>query len=109
MMGWVALDRGLRLLGSQPEWWALRDRLKEEILRRGVHPLGGHLLQAYDHPGTDAALLLAPMLGFPIDHATLERSVTAIERELRRGDYLKRYRTEDGLAGEEGAFLICSF
>lgn len=109
MMGWVALDRGLRLLGSQPEWSALRDRLKEEILLRGVHPVGGHLLQAYDHPGTDAALLLAPMLGFPIDHATLERSVAAIERELRRGDYLERYRTEDGLAGEEGAFLICSF
>ncbi len=109
MMGWVALDRGLRLLGDQPEWSALRDRLKEEILRRGVDPVGGHLLQAYDHPGTDAALLLAPMLGFPVDRATLERSVAAIETELRRGDYVERYRTEDGLAGEEGAFLICSF
>jgi GH15 family glucan-1,4-alpha-glucosidase len=109
MMGWVALDRGLRLLGDQPEWSALRDRLKEEILRHGVDPEGGHILQAYDYPDTDAALLLAPMLGFPVDHATLERSVAAIEMELRRGDYVERYRTADGLAGDEGAFLICSF
>jgi hypothetical protein len=38
-----ALDRGLRLLGDQPEWFALRDRLKEEILRDGVDPVGYHL------------------------------------------------------------------
>jgi GH15 family glucan-1,4-alpha-glucosidase len=109
VMGWVALDRGIELLGNRPEWATLRDRVREEIMRRGRDPNDGHLLQAYDHQGTDAALLLLPMLGFPIDRTTLERSITAIERELRRGDYIERYRTDDGLAGEEGAFLICSF
>lgn len=109
MMSWVALDRGLKLLGTEPEWLALRERLHAEILRRGVDSLEGHLLQAYDHPGTDAALLLAPSLGFPADRPLLERSVAAIERELREGDYVRRYRTHDGLAGEEGAFVICSF
>jgi alpha,alpha-trehalase len=109
MMGWVALDRGVRLLGDQPEWSALCDRLKEDILSRGTDPADGHLLQAYNRPGLDAALLLAPMLDFPLDRATLERSVAAIERELRRGDYLRRYCSDDGLTGEEGAFLICSF
>jgi len=109
VMAWVALDRGLRLLGNVPEWSTQRDQLQAEILRRGRDAVGGHLLQAYEHQGTDAALLLIPMLGFPIERTTLERSVAAIERELRRGDYIERYHTEDGLAGAEGAFLICSF
>jgi GH15 family glucan-1,4-alpha-glucosidase len=109
VMVWVALDRGMRLLGAVPEWSALRDRIVAEILRRGTDAEGGHLLQAYDYRGTDAALLLVPMLGFPVERTVLERSVAAIERELRRGDYIERYRTEDGLEGREGAFLICSF
>ena len=49
------------------------------------------------------------MIGFPLERPIFERTVAAIERELRRGDYLERYRTEDGLPGDEGAFLICSF
>jgi alpha,alpha-trehalase len=109
MMVWVALDRGLRLLGERPEWSRLRDRIADEILRRGVDPAGGHLVQAYGEPGTDASLLLAPMTGFPVPRETFARTVAAIERELRRGDYVERYRTEDGLPGKEGAFLICSF
>ena len=39
----------------------------------------------------------------------MARTVTAIERELRKGDYVWRYLTPDGLSGGEGAFLICSF
>jgi GH15 family glucan-1,4-alpha-glucosidase len=109
MMVWVALDRGLRLLGHRPDWSSLRDRLREEILRRGVDPAGGHFLQAYERPGTDAAFLLTSMIAFPADRVTFERSVEAIERGLRRGDYVERYRTDDGIRGEEGAFLICSF
>jgi GH15 family glucan-1,4-alpha-glucosidase len=109
LMGWVALDRGLRLLGHRPHWFRVRDHLRDEILQRGVDPAGGHLLQAYDYAGTDAALLLTPMLGIPIDRSILERTIAVIELALRRGDYVQRYRTEDGLAGREGAFLICSF
>jgi len=109
MMSWVALDRGLQMLGEHAEWRELRDRLHQEILEKGVDPTAGHLLQAYGHAGTDAAVLLAPMIGFPLDQALLERTVAAVERELRHGDYVERYRSEDGLSGREGAFLICSF
>jgi GH15 family glucan-1,4-alpha-glucosidase len=35
--------------------------------------------------------------------------VAAIERELREGPFVYRYRGEDGVTGEEGAFLTCSF
>jgi alpha,alpha-trehalase len=109
LMSWVALDRALRLLGDNREWRSLRDRLGREVLDRGVDPRRGHLVQAYDHPNADAALLLVPMLGFPVDRAMLERTTAAVERELRRGDYVERYRSDDGVPGRHGGFLICSF
>ena len=31
------------------------------------------------------------------------------QRELRDGDFVYRYRADDGLAGNEGSFLNCSF
>jgi GH15 family glucan-1,4-alpha-glucosidase len=109
MMAWVALDRGCRLLGERAAWTRVRDRLRDEVLRHGVESAGGYLVQAYGETGTDAALLLTPMIGFPIDRAIFERTVAQIERELRHGDYVERYRTDDGLPGGEGAFLLCSF
>lgn len=48
-------------------------------------------------------------MGLPVDEATLERTRVAVERELRQGDFVHRYLSEDGLAGSEGAFLVCSF
>jgi GH15 family glucan-1,4-alpha-glucosidase len=109
MMSWVALDRAIQLLGSRPHWEEERRRILEDVQTRGVSTSGGHLLQAYDHPGTDAALLLAPVVGFPIDRGTLEATVAAVERDLRQGEFVYRYQCEDGLEGGEGAFLICSF
>ena len=40
---------------------------------------------------------------------TLERTVERVEQSLRCGHYVKRYASADGLSGEEGAFLACSF
>jgi GH15 family glucan-1,4-alpha-glucosidase len=57
----------------------------------------------------DAALLLVFASDFPLDIGVLAKTVRAIEDELRVGDFVYRYRTYDGIAGEEGAFLICSF
>ncbi len=58
----------------------------------------------------DASLLTLAILSY--DHAGSERvrgTVSAIERELRRGPFVYRYRGEDGVGGDEGAFLTCSF
>ncbi len=109
MMSWVALDRAIRLLGARPHWKEHRRRILEDVQTCGVSASAGHLLQAYDHPGMDAALLLAPVVGFPIDREIMEATVAAVERELRHGDFVYRYKSGDGLEGGEGAFLICSF
>ena len=59
----------------------------------------------------DASLLLAIILGYggSEEHDRLASTVECIRDELGSGDLLYRYRGEDGLAGEEGAFLACSF
>jgi GH15 family glucan-1,4-alpha-glucosidase len=61
----------------------------------------------------DAALLLMPQVGFlPPDDPRFAGTVAAIERELLRDGFVRRYATEevdDGVEGDEGAFLACSF
>jgi alpha,alpha-trehalase len=74
----------------------------------GNDPEDGYLRQAFDG-GADAAVLLAPMLGFPAQRSTIERTIDAVEGTLGRGHYVLRYSGDDGLSGEEGAFWICSF
>lgn len=108
LMSWVAFDRASRLLPESKHWAALAQQARREIIANAVDPDRGHLRQAYDG-GVDAAVLLAPMLGFPLDSQTLGRTVDEVQAVLGRGDYLLRYAGEDGLAGHEGAFLICSF
>jgi GH15 family glucan-1,4-alpha-glucosidase len=108
-MAWVALDRALRLLGPNPAWETARAEVLDAILTRGIDPDGGYFTQAFGYRDLDAALLLIPMLGMPVDPDVLARTVAAVEKQLRAGDYVHRYLTSDGLPGSEGAFLICSF
>lgn len=104
LMSWVGMDRAAQLLGR---WHGAARQIAEEILARaGANDQAG-LRQAYDG-GTDAALLLTPMLGFPLPRARLEKTIDEIRRTLARGDFLARYSGEDGLQGGEGAFLVCS-
>jgi len=109
IMSWVALDRAIRLFGSRPEWKKQCLRILDELQTRGIDRTQGHLLQAFDFVGTDAALLVAPMVALPMDRATIEATIAAVERDLLHGDFVYRYRADDGLEGAEGAFLICSF
>lgn len=109
IMSWVAIHRIIRMFGKTPERMRLLDEIIAQVARHGINPEDGAFKQTFDHGGLDAALLLTPLVGFPADRQTIERTVQAIERTLGQGNYLRRYATEDGLKGEEGAFLICSF
>jgi GH15 family glucan-1,4-alpha-glucosidase len=61
----------------------------------------------------DASALLLPLFRFlPSDDPRIRATVLAIADELTRDGLVLRYRveeTDDGLSGEEGTFLICSF
>jgi GH15 family glucan-1,4-alpha-glucosidase len=109
IMSWVALDRAIRLVGGNRRWEAERDRIVSDVDARGGGIKHGHLVQAYGMPHVDAALLLTPMMAFPIDDSILRNTIAAVETELKSGDFVYRYKADDGADGSEGAFLICSF
>jgi alpha,alpha-trehalase len=118
LMCWVALDRGARLAERRGEerdverWQAIASEIREDILTRGVDSRGV-FRQHYDTDALDASCLLVPLVRFlPSDDPRVHATVCAIRDELTEGGLVLRYRTEetdDGLQGEEGTFLICSF
>jgi GH15 family glucan-1,4-alpha-glucosidase len=119
LMGWLALDRALRIgqshrlgAGQQRRWQAARDRVAAEVRARGFDPARGSYTRSYGSTDLDAALLILPILDFEnAGSPRLTGTVDAVRRELSAGGpLLYRYPPgRDGLAGTEGAFLPCSF
>jgi len=108
VMNWVALERAGRLFGERPRWREERERIVAWVNGEALHP-DGYYPQYQGGDEVDAALLLAPMVGFPVDEAAFARTVDAIVGRLGHGALLYRYRGDDGLPGHEGTFLICAF
>jgi GH15 family glucan-1,4-alpha-glucosidase len=118
LMCWVALDRGARLAERRGveekarEWQELAEEIRADILQRGVDSRGV-FRQHYDTDELDASSLLVPLVRFlRPDDERVRATVSAIRDELTEGGLVLRYRTQvtdDGLQGEEGTFLICSF
>ncbi len=108
LMSWVAMDRARQLFDDGRDWTALAARIRAEIAARGVDPLRGHLMQAFDG-GVDAAVLLAPMRGLPAAPKTFRDTIDTVEHTLARGDFLGRYATDAGSSPDAGASLVCSF
>jgi GH15 family glucan-1,4-alpha-glucosidase len=119
VMAWVAFDRAVRsveefgLEGPVERWRALRDRIHAEVCERGFDAGLGAFVQSYGSTALDASLLLLPLVGFlPAGDERIRGTVAAIERGLVRDGLVARYDTAtsvDGLAGDEGVFLACSF
>jgi GH15 family glucan-1,4-alpha-glucosidase len=109
VMAWVALDRARKLFGDNPVWCREQDAILAAILSEGTTGDPPYLAQSFGREEVDAALLQIPLLGLPISRDLLGQTVRRIEQELRDGDFVHRYRNEDGVRGSEGAFLITSF
>ncbi len=118
LMCWVACDRGARLarLHEEPalaaKWQGVADEIHADICAHGVDKRGVFVAH-YDTSALDASLLLLPLVRFlPADDERVRATVLAICEELTVDGLVLRYRveeTDDGLAGEEGTFAICSF
>ena len=117
LMCWVALDRAIQLakgLGAAEQvdrWSAERQAIRTAIESEGWNEDRAAFTQSFGSADLDASCLLIPLVGFlPADDARVLSTIDVIEAELsdERG-LLLRYRAEDGLAGGEGAFLICTF
>jgi GH15 family glucan-1,4-alpha-glucosidase len=118
---WTALDRAVRMadqLGDHArtgEWAAERDAIREAVVTRGWSAKRGAFAQAFDSDELDAAALLMPLVGFlPATDERMKATIDAIADELTEDGLVLRYRNAeglnaDGLEGEEGTFVICTF
>ena len=119
MMAWVAFDRAVKLAehlnykAPTDRWKSIRDTIHADICAHGFHEEKNSFVQAYGSDQLDAALLLMPQVGFlPTEDPRVRGTVEAVERELMREGFVKRYLTEnveDGLPPGEGTFIACSF
>jgi GH15 family glucan-1,4-alpha-glucosidase len=117
MMCWVALDRAARLAdgGDIPgdaaaRWRAEAAAIREFVERECWSESLGSYVRFAGAEELDASLLLAALMGY--DDAREHRlasTIEAIRQALGNGPLVARYSGEDGLQGNEGAFLCCSF
>jgi alpha,alpha-trehalase len=120
VMCWVALDRAIALAPLLPcedrvdEWTKVREEIVDAVLEQGWSEEAGAFTQYFGSTALDAANLMLPIVGFlPADDPRMLATIDAIAERLTddRG-LVYRYRTGegvDGLAGEEGTFLLCTF
>ncbi|MCX4785801.1 MULTISPECIES: glycoside hydrolase family 15 protein [unclassified Streptomyces] len=123
VMAWVAVDRTIKLIesgdaeGPLERLRELRDDIHRDVCDRGYDAERNTFTQSYGSKELDASLLLIPQMGFlPPDDKRVIGTIEAIQRELSTEDgFVLRYPTKgedagvDGLEGDEGAFLACSF
>jgi alpha,alpha-trehalase len=120
LMCWVALDRAISLAdlldanGRVDGWKHVREEIADAILTQGWSDSANAFVQSFGSEELDASNLMMPIVGFlPADDPRMLATIDAIAERLtdERG-LVYRYRTEegvDGLAGEEGTFLLCTF
>ncbi|AWN30046.1 glycoside hydrolase family 15 protein [Streptomyces sp. NEAU-S7GS2] len=123
VMTWVAVDRTVKLIesgdvdGPLERWKDLRETIHRDVCEKGYDKERNTFTQSYGSQELDASLLLIPQMGFlPPDDKRVIGTIEAIQRELGTEDgFVMRYPTAgegegvDGLPGDEGAFLACSF
>ncbi|WP_313539887.1 glycoside hydrolase family 15 protein [Sphingomonas sp.] len=116
VMCWVALDRAIRLAQKRSlpaplvRWSEARDAIADDVWTNFRHPEHGYFVQERGGTALDAALLMLPLVRFvsstdPVWLKTLD----AISAQLCDDGLVYRYRSDDGLAGDEGAFTTCTF
>ena len=117
LMCWVALDCAIDLadiLHAHDRidgWVATRERIRDAILQRGWSEKAAAFTQSFGSDDLDASCLMMPIVGFlPATDPRMRSTIDAIAGRLTdaRG-LVYRYRASDGLGGEEGTFLLCTF
>ena len=121
VMAWAGMDRAVQAVerygldGPVEQWRRTRQTIHDEVTTKGFDSDRGTFTQFYGSQGLDAALLLIPEVGFlPYSDERVIGTVKAIDRHLSQDGFTLRYDPRadggaDGLPGEEGSFVACSF
>ncbi|MCI0630308.1 MAG: glycoside hydrolase family 15 protein, partial [Phycisphaerales bacterium] len=114
LMCWLTADRAVKIAERfydrpRPDWLALRDQIAADVLAHGFKPQVNAFTAAYDGVDLDASALFVGLTGFlsPTD-PRFAGTVEMVERHLKDGPTVYRYRYDDGLPGSEGGFHICA-
>jgi GH15 family glucan-1,4-alpha-glucosidase len=118
-MAWVVFDRAVRLCeqfgleAPLDRWKQTRDEIHREVCEQGYDRERRTFTQYYGSKELDASVLNIPLVGFlPGTDERVTGTIDAISRDLGRDGFVSRYSTadtDDGLSGDEGQFLACSF
>ncbi len=116
VMCWAACDRLARIAtqvgrpNRADAWRADAARIARFVDQRCYNAQRGTFVADAGGTTLDASALLLAELGFVApDDPRFVGTVHAIERELKRGDFIFRYVEEDDFGAPEHAFVVCSF
>ncbi len=118
VMCWAAVDRGVSLAERYgwpvdiERWRTVRDIIHRDVCAHGLDPETGGFSISYDMHGLDAATLMAPIVGFlpPNDERVIATTNEIASKLTDPQGCVYRYRDfDDGIGGEEGTFVMCSY
>jgi GH15 family glucan-1,4-alpha-glucosidase len=120
LMCWVALDRAIAMAvqlhatDRVAEWSTMAAQIRASILENGWNEEAGAFTQSFESSELDASALMLSIVGFlPADDPRVLSTADAIiERLTDARGLVYRYHTDtgvDGLTGNEGTFLLCTF
>ena len=116
VMCWAGCDRLARIathlgLAERAGYWNTHAaRIHAAICERAWNPRLESFTGTLDGDTLDASLLRLNEVGFLADDdPRFACTVRAIERELKRGDFIFRYVESDDFGVPENAFLVCTF
>ena len=115
-MCWAACDRlakiALRIgLAERASHWRARaDSMHTAISARAWNAKRSSFAATFGGEDLDASLLLLHELDFlRADDPRFASTVLAVEKDLRRGDFVYRYSHADDFGVPENAFAVCTF
>ena len=115
-MCWAACDRLARIAaqlnfaGRAEYWQGHADRMRAAILAEAWNPTLNSFVDCFGGSDLDASLLLLQHMGFvEANDPKFIGTVAAIEKFLKRGDFLLRYAAPDDFGVPDNAFTVCTF
>jgi GH15 family glucan-1,4-alpha-glucosidase len=119
VMAWAVFQRSVliaekfRLECPLERWRAAAEEIHAEVCEKGWDAERRTFTQYYGSRELDASVLAIPLIGFlPPDDERVTATIDAVRDGLGRDGLVSRYSTEetdDGLPGDEGQFLACSY
>ncbi len=116
VLSWVAVDRGCRIarMVKKPSyaetWSALRDEIRDDIIKNGWNDEIKAFTQSYGSKYLDASSLLMEDYGFiKASDPMYISTVLAVKKELCRDGMMFRYINKDDFGVPHSSLVICTF